>query len=58
MAGVQALPRHNPPRIDVEVWRVQARLGKRSELVTFDLSRDQDRVAWLLHPYAGPTAAA
>jgi hypothetical protein len=40
------------------MWRVQARLGKRSELVTFDLSRDQDRVAWLLHPYAGPTAAA
>ncbi|WP_258868593.1 hypothetical protein [Arthrobacter sp. RT-1] len=54
MAGVQGLPRHDPPRIDVEVWRVLARLGKRSELVTFDLIRDQDRVAWLLRPYAAP----
>lgn len=50
-------PRHNPPRIDLEVWRVQARLGRRGELVTFDLIRDQDRVAWLLRPYSASQAA-
>ena len=51
------IPRENAPHIDLEVWRVQAQLGRSSELVTFDLIRDQERVAWLLRPYAAPTAA-
>lgn len=50
-------PRENAPRIDLEVWRVQARLGRGGELVTFDLIRDPDRAAWLLRPYAPPRAA-
>ena len=50
-------PRESPPRIDLEVWRVQARLGTRGELVTFDLVRDQDRVPWLRRPYAAHSAA-
>lgn len=50
-------PRHNPPRIDVEVWRVQARLGRRGELVTFDLIHSSERTAWTLRPYAAPQAA-
>lgn len=57
-AEFKRLPRECAPRIDLEVWRVQAQLGSRGELVTFDLIRDQDRVAWLLRPYAAPTAAA
>ena len=39
------LPRQNAPRIDLEVWRVRARLGRGGELVTFDLVRDQDPAA-------------
>jgi hypothetical protein len=50
-------PRENPPGIDLGVWRVQARLGRRGELVTFDLMRDQDRAAWLIRLYAAPNAA-
>ena len=35
-------------RVDVQVWRVQARLGhnRRSELVTMDLERDHDGGVW------------
>ena len=35
-------------RVDVQVWRVQARLGKnqRSELVTMDLELDPDAGRW------------
>lgn len=51
MEGVQAPTREDPPRIDLEVCRVQALLSTRGELVTFDLIRDQDRAAWLLRPY-------
>lgn len=50
-------PRDNPPRIDLEVWRVQAQLGRRGELVTFDLIHSHERTAWLLRPYAPPRAA-
>ena len=57
-AEFKRLPRENAPHIDLEVWRVQAQLDESSELVTFDLIRDQGRVAWLLRPYAAPTAAA
>jgi hypothetical protein len=40
-------------RVDVEVWRVQARLGKnpRSQLATLDLERDPQGGGWQLrHP--------
>ena len=56
-AEFRRYPRENAPHIDLEVWRVQAQLGAEAELVTFDLIRDQDRVAWLLRPYAAPSAA-
>lgn len=36
------------PRVDVEVWRVQARLGRnqRSDLATFELEHDRDKKEW------------
>ncbi|MDJ0316144.1 MULTISPECIES: hypothetical protein [Arthrobacter] len=35
-------------RVDVQVWRLQARLGRnlRSELVTMELERDADGAPW------------
>ncbi|WP_434612653.1 hypothetical protein [Arthrobacter sp. A5] len=37
-------------RVDIEVWRVQARLGRnlRSELTTMELLRDQQGGGWKL----------
>lgn len=41
-------PKGGPLRIDVEVWQVQARIGRneRSPLVTFELVLGQDRETW------------
>ncbi|WP_371131061.1 hypothetical protein [Arthrobacter sp. SDTb3-6] len=41
-------------RIDVEVWRVQARLGRnpRSDLATMELERDLAGGGWRLRPAA------
>ncbi|MCZ2403539.1 hypothetical protein IV498_10190 [Paenarthrobacter sp. Z7-10] len=41
-------PRGQGTRIDIEVWRVQARIGHtpRTPLVTFELVRGQDREIW------------
>ncbi len=41
-------PKGGGLRIDVEVWRVQARIGRneRSPLVTFELVLGQDRETW------------
>lgn len=46
---VQRMPK-GQGRVDVQVWRVQARLGHnlRSELVTMDLERDQPGGRWRL----------
>lgn len=40
--------RGSAPRVDVEVWRVQARVGTnpRSDLATFDLEHDRDKDTW------------
>ena len=37
-------------RVDVEVWRVQARIGRnpRSPLVTFEFVRGPDQVSWTM----------
>ncbi|WP_427018320.1 hypothetical protein ACQCSX_07115 [Pseudarthrobacter sp. P1] len=47
--GGARMPRGNG-RVDVEVWRVQTRLGRNpgSELVTMDLLRDQLGGGWTL----------
>ncbi|ALV45675.1 hypothetical protein SAMN04489740_0558 [Arthrobacter alpinus] len=44
-------------RVDVQVWRIQARLGHnpRSELVTMELECDSDGGAWRMR---GPIALA
>lgn len=48
-------PRDDAPAIDLEVWRVQVKPGKRGgELVTVDLIRAQDRTTWFLRPYDSP----
>lgn len=41
-------PKGGSLRIDVEVWQVQARIGRnpRTPLVTFELILGQDRVTW------------
>ncbi|MDD0856706.1 hypothetical protein NHF46_00690 [Arthrobacter alpinus] len=41
-------PKGGSLRIDVEVWQVQARIGKnpRTPLVTFELVLGQDRKTW------------
>lgn len=42
------MPRGQMARVDVEVWQVQARIGRnhRSPLVTFELVLGQDRETW------------
>lgn len=51
-------PRGNGSRIDVEVWQVQARIGKNphSPLVTFELVRDQDGDSWAVRAQDGQAA--
>lgn len=46
---VQRMPK-GQGRVDVQVWRVQARLGhnQRNELVTMDLERDHHGGTWRL----------
>lgn len=46
----RAQPRGHGSRIDVEVWQVQARIGRNSQspLVTFALVRDQESDRWSL----------
>lgn len=39
-------PRGSTPRIDVEVWQVQARLGRAGDLVTYELLHDRDSGGW------------
>ena len=46
----QRAPKDGMLRIDVEVWMVQARIGRnpRTPLVTFELVLGQDRTAWTI----------
>ncbi|MHA7177933.1 hypothetical protein ACX80D_14910 [Arthrobacter sp. Sr24] len=56
--SARRMPRGSMARIDVEIWQVQARIGRnpRSPLVTFELVHDRDGGGWVVR--ARETAAA
>lgn len=51
-------PKGGDLRIDVEVWQVQARIGRnpRTPLVTFELVLGQDRASWTVRSMAAVAA--
>lgn len=54
---VARMPRDQGSRIDVEVWQLQARLGRntRSPLVTFVLVHDQNTGEWTMRSMSAVT---